>query len=292
MKNRKSQGQPDLFGMAEIKHLGAGVAIILAIGLVLACRFPFLNGSRPKVTVEDPEISKIIRETPCGSYGRGIAAETIFRDLGAKTVRHRFERAENIVAQLGNGDEEIIVGAHYDKTTLGCGAIDNWTGISLLSGLYRRAKGFEKSDKKFTFVAFGNEEKGLWGSTAMVESIGAKGKRPCAMVNLDSFGFESVWALESASSRKMLMLASDLERSRGGSFSIRNYRGATSDSKPFAEAGIPAITFSGLGVDWRKYLHKEEDRVSAVDTKLVSENLDFLSEFLEMLNKTDCESLL
>ena len=89
----------------------------------------------------------------------------------------------------------------------------------------------------------------------------------------------------------MLMLAADVERKRGGSFSIRNYSGASSDSKSFRLVGVPSITFSGLGDDWREYLHQETDQVKNIDFEMVAENYSFLMDFLQEIDRVDCQSL-
>ena len=54
-----------------------------------------------------------------------------------------------------------MIGAHYDKTINGCGAIDNWTGIVALAHIYKSLKD-APLQKNVVLVAFGKEEQGYW----------------------------------------------------------------------------------------------------------------------------------
>lgn len=47
----------------------------------------------------------------------------------------------NVICVLpGNSDEEIIVGAHFDRVSESDGVVDNWSGASLLPSLYEAVK--------------------------------------------------------------------------------------------------------------------------------------------------------
>ena len=263
------------------------------IGLLLISQ---TAGCRLFDSVRDDRLKRDLREkierVNCRNEGRLEAARQVLTEAGARAKKIEYENASNVVAKSeGVSDETIVVGAHFDKTTLGCGAIDNWTGVVMLARLFQEVSA-AKTDKSYTFVAFGGEERDLLGSRAMAKDI-ADGlvKKPCAMINMDSFGFEKAWGLKSISDQSMLMLAADVERKRGGSFSIRNYSGASSDSKSFRLVGVPSITFSGLGDDWREYLHQETDQVKNIDFEMVAENYSFLMDFLQEIDRVDCQSL-
>src|SRR5688572_5447914 len=101
----------------------------------------------------------------------------------------KFDGVENItLLKRGSTPEVIVIGAHYDKVSHGCGAIDNWTGVVAIAHLYRTIKD-QPLKKSVLFVGFGREEDGLVGSKEMVRAIGKEGRaRYCAMVNIDSLG--------------------------------------------------------------------------------------------------------
>ena len=264
--------------------------IILFVALALSCSYVDRTGQDREALAND--FRRLSATVSCQNDERFRSTSELFKGHGLEFEAVDFERAVNLrVSVPGASDELIIVGAHYDKTTLGCGAIDNWTGVQILTKLAQETSK-RKPGKSFRFVAFGEEEKGLWGSRAMVENLSRDEKsKTCAMVNLDSFGKDETWALRSVSTRKMLLRAADFERERGGSFSIREFRRASSDSKPFKDAGIPAITFSGIGNNWRDYLHKEGDQPEAVDPVKVAESYVFVRDFLRELEGAECSDL-
>src|SRR5205823_2397812 len=138
-------------------------------------------------------------------------ARTLFDKMRAPAAAISVEKrggTENLVVrQQGTTEEIIIIGAHYDFAALGCGAIDNWTGVVSLAHLYRTIKSFE-TKKTVLFVTFGNEETGLFGSKAMAAAIPKDQiSNYCAMINIDSFGLATPFALEGSSSKKLMELA-------------------------------------------------------------------------------------
>ncbi|NNE66571.1 MAG: M20/M25/M40 family metallo-hydrolase [Pyrinomonadaceae bacterium] len=271
--------------------LGLTVVVLSLVLVLPACDLIRFGGSNLSKQQKDHIRQKVTAAT-CSDANRLAEAEKLFDSKGLQPELEEYSEAVNVVSKLkGKTSETIVVGAHYDKTTLGCGAIDNWTGVVMLTMLAEELKA-SSTQKTYLFVAFGGEERDLKGSRAMAYGMVKREEdRPCAMVNLDSFGFEKAWALKSISDDSLLKLASDVERKRGGSFSIRNYRGASSDSKSFQLIGVPSITFSGLGDDWRDYLHQDSDIPENVDFESVFDNYEFLREFLRNLDESSCESL-
>lgn len=267
----------------------AGVfCLVLTVSiLVSTCRY-WTPVDRNNEVVES--LTSSILDSSCDNAARLADTEKLLTKLDL-TFEHRvYKSATNlIVVNPGESEETVIVGAHFDKTTPGCGVIDNWTGVVMLAHL---AKWSEKNElrRNYVFVAFGEEEKGLLGSAAMAAEIEAsRDRRPCAMVNLDSFGFDKAWGLANISDRPLLLLAADVERERGGSFSIRNYERAISDSQSFQKIGVPSITLSGLNSEWRDYLHKERDQAVHIDFGVIEDNYRFVEAFLKKIDSLPCE---
>lgn len=98
----------------------------------------------------------------------------LFEKLGASKEELLVEKhkgVENLfVVKKGQSEEKIVIGAHYDKVSNGCGAIDNWSGIIALAHLYKTLKEYP-TNKTLIFVAFGKEEEGLVGSKVMVNKL-------------------------------------------------------------------------------------------------------------------------
>ncbi len=209
------------------------------------------------------------QNVPCKPKDRLPAARVLFAKMGAPPNAVSIEKldgVENLVLrQPGASEETIVIGAHYDFAELGCGAVDNWTGIVAVAHLYRSMR-MVPTKKTILFVAFGKEEKGDLGSKAMIRNI-PKEKFPnyCAMINIDSFGMATPFALENASTTTLMMLAKEKAQQLGASFYAVPIKGADSDSSSFISADIPAVTLSGLSNEWQSVLHTTKDQSSKVN---------------------------
>ena len=172
-----------------------------------------------------------------------------------------FKNVENVVLiKKGKTAERIVIGAHYDKVSAGCGAVDNWTGIVALAHLYRSLKNVP-GEKTLVFVAFGKEEIGLVGSRAMVEAISKEQlDLYCSMINIDSLGLAIPQLAKNMSGGKLDTLAIEVAKAMEMPFSHGYISGGDSDSSSFAAKKIPAITITGLSEDWPKILHSDKDQ--------------------------------
>jgi Iap family predicted aminopeptidase len=209
----------------------------------------------------------------CGDEPRYDAVSRLFTKVGAQSdhvedFSHRQVR-NLVVRKAGASAETIVVGAHYDKTELGCGAVDNWTGIVALAHLYATFRDVVPA-KSLLFVAFDDEELGLHGSHAMARSIPKQERaRYCAMINLDSFGLARPQVLDNVSSTRLRKLAAELAETIDVPFDHARVDVASADSASFLRRGIPAITLHGLSADWGSILHTDEDQPSKVNATSV-----------------------
>ena len=264
----------------------------LIILFATVCNCPILPKNKNAIANEE-SFRKQIEDVDCDNKDRIEEVQKLFSEVGAKSSEievEEFERADNVVVTLkGKTDEIVVVGAHYDKTTLGCGVIDNWSGIVIIANLYKALKN-KKNKKTYKFVAFGEEEKGLFGSKAMVENIlRRERKNYCAMVNFDSFGFEDAWTFERISDSDLISLAKEAADQRDFVFKEKNFKGASSDSESFLHKNIPAITISGIDDNWRDYLHQEGDKLENMDIDKVYENYLFFVDYLNAIDKKTCD---
>jgi Zn-dependent M28 family amino/carboxypeptidase len=104
-------------------------------------------------------------------------------------------RGRNVVATIGQGAPEVIVGAHYDAVwlpdgTFGRGAIDNAASSVMLVHLAQALQA-QRLPLRVTFVWFDMEEGGLLGSAKYLETHAALSTtaRPRAMLNFDINGY-------------------------------------------------------------------------------------------------------
>lgn len=260
---------------------------------VTVCGCPlFENKKNEKVRTNKEAFVQQVKAVDCDDADRFDEVRKLFRKVGATDAEiaiEKFDEATNIVLTVkGKTDETIVVGGHFDKTTLGCGAIDNWTGVVIVANLYANFKD-QKPDKTLKFVAFGKEELGLKGSRAMVEEIPRRDvDKYCAMVNFDSFGFTDIWTLETISDKSLINFAKEIAQKRNQPFAVKNFTGASSDSKSFRQRNIPAITLSSLDDNWRDYLHQDKDQLENINFEKVFRNLEFSYQYVKAIESKPC----
>jgi Peptidase family M28 len=243
------------------------------------------------------EIKSEFDSVPCKDEERLNAVKALFEKMGANpsdiTVE-KFKKVENVVIRQAAGatettNEKIVIGAHYDKTSMGCGAVDNWTGIVALAHIYRTLKEVPLN-KNILFVAFGEEEKGLVGSAAMVEPIKKEqATEYCAMINIDSLGLAVPQVIESISSKKLVDLTASLAKEMDVPFQRGYFSGGNSDSDSFLKKKIPAITIHGLSNNWKNILHTGFDKAANVKPESVYLGYRLALSLLLRVDKASCQ---
>src|SRR5262249_24705431 len=89
------------------------------------------------------EIQSEFNSVPCQNGDRLKSVKALFEKMGAKPEEITIEKdrgVENVVIRklsTHNSSEKIVIGAHYDKVSDGCGALDNWTGVVAVAHIYR-----------------------------------------------------------------------------------------------------------------------------------------------------------
>lgn len=253
----------------------------------------FQQSQKPLIaTAED--IKADVGAVPCRNKERLEAVKKLFIKMGAAEadlVVEDFKKVQNlVVTKKGKTDEIVIIGAHYDKSAEGCGAIDNWTGIVIIANIYRTIKDLSTA-KTYKFVAFGREEEGLIGSGEMAKAIPSEEKAGyCAMVNLDSFGFAMPQVMENVSSPKMTDLAKTLAKEYKMTLSTAEINTARADSLSFRSSEIPAITFHGLSNEWQTYLHTSNDKLKNVNIESVFVGYKYSLQYVVKLDSAACGS--
>jgi Zn-dependent M28 family amino/carboxypeptidase len=230
-------------------------------------------GQSSSAIAHEEDIKRDLETVPCKDKDRLEGVKTLFTAAGADESEIELKEYKNvtnlIVTKKGTGEGTVIVGAHYDKVSDGCGALDNWSGIVILSRLYSSIKSLD-TQKTFVFVAFGKEEKGLIGSEGMAKEIGKPDRANyCAMVNFDSFGLAYPQSLRNISDKSLEAVAEGVSEEMKIPFSSAAIELASSDSASFRKRDIPSITLHGLNNDWQKYLHSSGDTLKNVNSQSV-----------------------
>jgi hypothetical protein len=248
--------------------------LLLLLCLPLLCVPAAPHAPEGAVKVSTPEeIKAEFDAVPCKNSERQAAVKALFERMGAAPADIQVGKkggAENVVIRRpGASPETVIVGAHYDKKSAGCGALDNWTGVVAVAHLYRSLKDVALP-KTVLFVAFDREEEGLVGSKAMAKEIKKEdAAQYCAMLNIDSLGLAAPQVMDNISSPKLRDLASETAKKMSVPFGHMSEPRASSDSASFLAKKIPAVTLVGMNNDWPRILHTGEDQAKRVNHESV-----------------------
>lgn len=269
------------------------ISIIVLAQLLLLMICAPASGQQNTIKISTlEEIKAEFSSVPCKDAERLAAVKALFEKVGAPMSAvsvEKYKGVENLVVRKqGTSAESIVIGAHYDKVSDGCGAIDNWTGIVALAHLYETLKN-APLHKTIIFVAFGKEEKGLIGSRAMVEAIAKEQLgQYCAMINIDSLGLSAPQVLDNASSKKLRELAADVANEMKMPFSHASVGNADADSSSFVRKKIPAITIHGLNIEWSSIIHSHSDQISKVNPVSVYLGYRLVLALVSRIDSSSC----
>jgi Zn-dependent M28 family amino/carboxypeptidase len=243
------------------------------------------------------EIKSEFEAVPCKNNNERLTAvKALFEKMGAKAEEVtivKLNRAQNVVVRKPGGDnstQNIVIGAHYDKSSNGCGAIDNWTGIVTLAHIYRTFKDVSLK-KTVIFAAFGREEEGLIGSSEMADAIKKEQVAEyCAMINIDSLGIGIPQTLDNISSKKLIDFTGALAKEMKLQFAHTRVEGASSDSASFIRKKIPAVTIHAMNDEWPKILHTPNDKAEKINHQSVYLSYRLAAALLLRVIDEDCQA--
>ena len=214
---------------------------------------------------------------------------------GAKTAKITLSQDEyvgksrNVILDLpGETDETIIFTAHYDSTPLSEGAYDNMSGSV---GLLALAEYFATLPHKRTlrFIWCGSEERGLLGSKAYCAAHEETLAKIALCINLDMIGCTMGHLIACCTTEEALVsYISYLGREVGTL--IDPYQDVySSDSTPFADKGIPAVSFARISPREAATIHNSYDTTELIKVENMEVDIALITIFAErMANAAFC----
>lgn len=214
---------------------------------------------------------------------------------GVQTVRIELEQDEwmgsshNVICDLpGETDEVIALTAHYDSTSLSTGAYDNMSGCIGLLGV---AEAFAKKPHRFglRLIFCGSEERGLLGAKAYCAKHEAELGKVALNVNLDMIGCIMGGFIACCTAEERLVHFVEYFAAMRG-FPLKARQGVySSDSTPFADHSVPALSFARLATKNTATIHNSYDTLKVMSTPQLLRDIDFISAFvLDMANAARC----
>ena len=196
-------------------------------------------------------------------------------------IRQREYEGEshNVVAELpGKRDEWITLSAHYDTTALSHGSYDNMTGCAGLLGVLDALKQ-KPLNYGLRLVFCGSEERGLLGSKAYVRDHEADLPKTALNINLDMIGTIMGKFIACVSAEEKLVHYIEYMGAELG-FPVGAKNGVySSDSTPFADKGVPALSFARLANGSVAPIHCRFDRPDVLSMEQMEKDVAFIAEF-------------
>ena len=187
--------------------------------------------------------------------------------------------SQNVVLDMpGEVDEYIVFTAHYDSTPLSQGAYDNMSGSIGLLGI---AEHFAKNPHRYglRFVWCGCEERGLLGSKAYCTAHEEELSKIILNINLDMIGCIMGKFIACATAEEKLVNYIEYFAAEMGHEIKVSQDVYSSDSTPFADKGVPAISFARIAPNNTATIHNSYDTMKLMNGAQMAEDIDFLIAF-------------
>ena len=187
--------------------------------------------------------------------------------------------SHNVILDLpGEISQYIILSAHYDTTSLSQGAYDNMSGSV---GILAAAKYFMTHPHRYglRFIWCGSEERGLLGAKAYCQTHEEELKDVVLNINLDMIGcimgkFIACCTTEDSLTHYLKYLGAEL----GFGISVKQdvY---SSDSTPFADKGVPALSFARIAPPNTATIHNSYDTIALMSGEQMAQDVAFIIDF-------------
>lgn len=191
-------------------------------------------------------------------------------------------QSHNVILDMpGETEEYIAFTAHYDSTSLSQGAYDNMSGSVGLLGI---AEYFTKHPHRYglRFIWCGSEERGLLGAKAYCAQ--EENLEGCVLnINLDMIGCimgKFIYCV--TGEEKLCNYLSYFGMEQG--FSITGKQDVySSDSTPFADKGIPAVSFARIAPQNTATIHNSYDTMAVMKGEQMVEDIAFICAFADRM---------
>jgi hypothetical protein len=198
-------------------------------------------------------------------------------------------QSQNVIADLvGETEQKIAFTAHYDSTSLSKGAYDNMSGCIGLLGMLEY---FVSHPHRYSlrFIFCGSEERGLLGSKAYCSAHEEELKDVALVINLDMIGCIMGKFIACATCEMPLVYYVSYLGGELG-FQVKAYQDVySSDSTPFADKGVPAVSFARIAGRDLAPIHNSYDTAAVMSAEQVKADTDFITVFASrMANAAIC----
>jgi carboxypeptidase Q len=229
----------------------------------------FTDGARPipagALSVPDAEqLVRILR--------RGMP---VVMHLTLVSQRHEDGRSGNVVAEIPGRDPKapiLLIGGHLDSWDLATGAIDDASGVAIMTAAARHIMDVGRPLRTIRVVWFGAEEPGGFGGKAFAA---AHAKDSYAIAGESDLGADRVWRFSTKLSKSDQAAYTRLTAALAPLGIVKDDDGKAdgTDVEPTIDAGAPWITLNQDAIRYFDYHHTPDDTLDKIDPVQLRQNV-------------------
>jgi Zn-dependent M28 family amino/carboxypeptidase len=189
--------------------------------------------------------------------------------------RSEGSQSGNVIAEVPGRDPKapiLLVGGHLDSWDLATGAIDDASGVAIMTAAAKRIMDAGRPLRTIRVVWFGAEEPGGLGGKAYAA---AHGKEPHAIAGESDFGADRVWRFSSKLATTDPAAYNQLTASLAALGITKNDKGEAdgTDVEPTIAGGAPWISLNQDGTRYFDYHHTPDDTLDKIDPAQLRQNV-------------------
>lgn len=262
---------------------GAAACLIRAVGTDTH-RFAHQGGSSRQsqgASLPAMSISPADADVLANLLGRG--AVRVRLDITAE-IRENAQSG-NVIAEIRGRErpeEIVLLAAHLDSWDMGQGAIDDGSGVAIISAAARLIRDLPRRPRRtIRILLAGAEENGVHGGAAYGRAHASEAANHIVALESD-FGAGHVWRFDTQFAESALPYARAFQRALSplGVLPGPNQADGGADVSAMKELGVPVVDLSQDGTNYFDHHHTPDDTLYAIDRADLRQNVAAWATFV------------
>ena len=240
----------------------------------------FTDGAKPipAGALSIPDSEQLVRILKRG--------KPVVMHLTLVSEKHEGGQSGNVIAEVPGRDPKapiLLVGGHLDSWDPGTGAIDDASGVAIVTAAAKHIMDAGRPLRTIRIVWFGAEEPGGLGGKAYAER---HGKEPHAIAGESDFGADRVWRFSSQLMKTDRAAYAQLAAALAPLGITKNDKGEAdgTDVEPTITAGAPWISLNQDGTRYFDWHHSPDDTLDKIDPAQLRQNVAAWTAVLAILS--------